>query len=90
MTTFEFVIAIVAIVLFFSLVREVIRRRHGASNLWEEWLDGSGLGDLADQFGEDGLGAKLDRIDSLEKRIEVLERIATDKTRSLAEEIERL
>lgn len=90
MTTFEFVIAIVAIVLFFSLVREAIRRRHGASNLWEEWLHGSGLGDIADQFADNGLGAKLDRIDSLKKRIEVLERIATDKTRSLADEIEQL
>ena len=37
-------------------------------------------------------GGKIDpkRIDQLEKRIVVLERIATDKTKNLKDEIERL
>lgn len=78
MDTFEFVIAIVAIVLFFSLFREFVRRRHGAAKAWDEWLADSGL-----EIGNERLGA-------LERRVEVLERIATDKKRTLSEEIERL
>ncbi len=78
MDTFEFVITIVAIVLFFSLFREFIRRRQGSAKAWDEWLEDSGL-----EIGDE-------RLEALERRVEVLERIATDKKRTLSEEIDRL
>ncbi len=78
MDTFEFVITIVAIVLFFSLFREFVRRRHGLAKAWDEWLEDSGL-----EIGDE-------RLEALEGRVEVLERIATDKKRTLSGEIERL
>lgn len=78
MDTFEFVITIVAIVLFFSLFREFVRRRRGSAKAWDEWLEDSGL-----EIGDE-------RLEALERRVEVLERIATDKKRTLAEKIERL
>ncbi len=78
MDKYEFVIAIVSIVLFFALFREFIRRRHGSAKAWDEWLEDSGL-ELGDE-----------RLEALERRVEVLERIATDKKRTLSEEIEHL
>ena len=78
MDNYEFVIAIVSIVLCFALFREFVRRRHGAAKAWDEWLEDSGL-EIDDE-----------RFEALERRVEVLERIATDKKRTLSEEIERL
>ena len=78
MDTFEFVITIVTIVLFFSLFREFVRRRQGSSKAWDEWLEDSGL--------DIGNG----RLELLEKRVEVLERIATDHKHKLSEEIAQL
>lgn len=55
------------------------------------------LDELAAKLGlSDGTYSKkqlqpyLDRIDQLEERIKVLERIATDKRRNLSDEIDRL
>ena len=38
----------------------------------------------------EGISEQISRIDTLEKRIEVLERIATDKRNNLKEEIDNL
>lgn len=78
MEKYEFIIAVVSIVLAFSLFREFLRRRHGSSKAWDDWLEGSGL------------DAGNERLLALEQRVEVLERIATDKKRTLTEEIENL
>jgi LPS sulfotransferase NodH len=78
MDTFEFVIAIVSIVFFFSLIREFIRRRRGSVKVWNDWLEESGL-EISDE-----------RLEALERRVQVLERIAVDKKHMLSEEIERL
>lgn len=78
MGTFEFVITIVSLALGFALLREFVRRRHHSTGAWEKWLE------------ESGLDATLDRLDALERRVVVLERIATDKSQHISEEIEGL
>lgn len=49
-----------------------------------------GLDQKGDFEREDKLKPYLERIDQLEDRVKVLERIATDKGRNLSDEIDRL
>jgi hypothetical protein len=90
-----FVITIVAMVLFAGFINHWLKLRHSKNNENEESTIDEVKQTLAEVFGDgmfdDGkMVAKLKKIDDLENRIIVLEKIATDKKHSLAEEIDRL
>jgi hypothetical protein len=71
------------------------RHRHGSGN--GNGMDmGMGMGCLlcaglaADGEGAEELEAKIAKLAALEERVQVLEKIVTDKGRNLADEIDRL
>ena len=76
-----FIVAIVAIVMITSLIKYWLKHRYELKrndfNLEKE-LNGLGVGD------------QLSKIDSLEQRVRVLEKLATDKKKTLADEIDQL
>lgn len=104
MGVFEFVIVIVAITAIGGIVRDKQRikagypptfgrkrhrSRHGNGN-------GMGMGcPLCAGLATDGesseeLEAKIEKLAALEQRVQVLEKIVTDKDRTLADEIDSL
>ena len=78
MDVFEFVIAIVAIVMGTGIIRSILAKRKGST----KHLDA--------RIQELGLEEKIAQLDDLEERITVLERIATSKNSDLADKIEDL
>jgi hypothetical protein len=87
----EFVIAIVAISTFGWLASTWIRARHGypIENEWSgltEHPDGGRKVELLSSENERLKG----QVGMLEERLKVLERIATDPSRRLADEIDKL
>ena len=81
MGRYEFIIAIVAIVMFASVLKARYswhRRRRG-------------VGACGDEDSDDGEAARLrEEVKMLKERIHVLERITTDRENSLSREIEEL
>jgi hypothetical protein len=78
MGRYEFIIAIVAIVMFAS----VLKARYG----WHRRR-----GRIEDDGNNDGEAARLrEEVKMLKERIHVLERITTDRENSLSREIEEL
>ena len=81
MGRYEFIIAIVAIVMFASVLKARYgwhrRRRHG--------------NDIESEGSDSGEAARLrEEVKMLKERIHVLERITTDRENSLSREIEEL
>ena len=81
----EFIVAIVAIVMITGLIKywmknryEIKRNNHENNN------------NLEDELTKLGVGAQLSKIDNLEQRVRVLEKLATDKKKTLADEIDQL
>lgn len=74
METYEFIIAIIAIVMGAGIIRQAIiaKQRKHSTGPDKETL------------------ARLDKLERLEKRVAVLEKIVTDKKAKLADEIENL
>jgi len=70
MRIFEFVVTIVAISLIYSAFMALIRSRHRKSNIKDEELEADRLADR-------------ERLEDLEERVSVLERIVTDKKSAL-------
>jgi len=70
MRIFEFVVTIVAISLIYSAFMALIRARHRKSHLKDEELEADRLADR-------------ERLEDLEERVSVLERIVTDKKSAL-------
>ncbi len=91
MHVFEMVIWIVAISVLGGIVMTYLKRHP------DDRHNGGLMGEV---FGEDDLGFGgvkkkemkecLERMDKMEERLRNLERIATDKKRNLADEIDRL
>ncbi len=82
----EFIVAIVAIVMGASVLKSWIKRnsdKSGGLNV-NELMSDLGLDDL------DGFKKYRKKISHLEERVQVLEKLATDKTHTLADEIDRL
>lgn len=77
----EFIITIIVLVLGAGLIKRWLNQKHEL-RLSER--------NLEDELNELGVGGQLQKVDDLEKRIRVLEKLATDKKRSLADEIESL
>ena len=89
MNPFEMVIWIVAIVMVASILKSYITR--GKSDMPEDMMDTMmhSMG-MDDYYSKKKIDPYLKRIDEMEERIRILERIATDKSRNLADEINRL
>lgn len=89
----EFVIVIVAIVMFTSVVKTALRAKYGITlrrrhrNGGHEELPGADR--QVELLGNENSALK-GQVARLEERIAVLERIATDKSRRLADEIDAL
>lgn len=78
MNPYEMVVVIVLICVVSMTLRSRAKLKHGKPQKLEEYLD------------QTGVTRQLRKIDQLEKRVRVLERIVTDKKMSLADEIESL
>lgn len=88
-----FVLAIIAMSYAAWLVASWIRARHGYP-IENEWGGTSSRGDEDAQRAASTLGAEnqqlKETVGRLEERLKVLERIATDPSRQLADDIEKL
>lgn len=74
METYEFIIALVSIAIAGGIIRQAIVARQAKHNAS---LDQEIL-------------ARLEKVEKLEKRVKVLEKIVTDKKTKLADEIDNL
>lgn len=89
MHVFEMVVLIVLIAVIGSIASRYLDRRKGDGNGYD-WM---GLGDGDDPLGlglGPGKGVSLERLEKLEERVAVLEKIITDRNYDLKEEFERL
>jgi hypothetical protein len=88
-----FVIAIVAISTIGWVMTTAIRAKHGYP-IENEWGGSCGMGDGKSDKATKALVAENEQLKAtvgrLEERLRVLERIATDPSRQLADEIENL
>ncbi|PHZ84090.1 hypothetical protein [Paremcibacter congregatus] len=90
MNPFEMVVLIVMVVMVAGVLKSFIERKKPggqSGDMMDKFMDDMGLGDYATKSS---LAPYLEKIDAMEERIRVLERIATDKKRNLADEINRL
>jgi mannose/fructose/N-acetylgalactosamine-specific phosphotransferase system component IID len=83
MQVFEFVIAIVAIVMAAGIINRWIQARQQSKEREDE-------PSLEDRLAELGVTAQLQKVDDLEARVRTLEKIATSKRGKLADEIDNL
>ncbi len=84
------IVLIVGISIIGGILSQYLKGKNGEDTSRENILSELGL-DFDDGYmSENKLKPYLDRIDQLEERVKVLERIATDKGRNLADEIDRL
>ena len=81
MQVFEFIIVLVVIVFGANLIRT--KMSHQTKSKVSE--DG-----LKEQLDALGVADQLKKVDALEQRVRVLEKLATDKRGHLADEIDRL
>ena len=88
-----FVLAVIAMSMLAWVITTAIRAKHGYP-VEDEWGNTSHRRDPAGDATTKALAAENERlkanIGQLEERLEVLERIATDPSRQLADDIERL
>ncbi|WP_417319754.1 hypothetical protein [Emcibacter sp.] len=89
MGPFEMVVAIVLIAVIGGVIKNWLKARENGARL--------DLGTLAhdlglddDYYSKNQIKPYLDRIEGLEERIKVLERIVTDKSHNLSREIDEL
>lgn len=86
----EFVLAIIAIVTAGSIFNNLIRAKHGYS-LEDEWGGKTEKSDNAETKALKAENAELHtKLDAMQDRMIVLEKIVTDRGYSLSEEIEAL
>ena len=100
MQVFEFVIILVAITVIGGIIRDRQRMKAGFApgRKRHKHGNGSGMGmgcPLCAGLGASGEGAeeieaKIEKLAALEDRVQVLEKIVTDKGRTLADEIDSL
>ncbi len=90
MHVFEMVIWIVAICVIGGVIKSYLDRRKGSGggDMMDEMMMDMGMGE--NYYSKAKMDPYLAKIDALEERVRVLERIATDKGHALAEEINRL
>ncbi|VAX06614.1 FIG00636713: repeated hypothetical protein [hydrothermal vent metagenome] len=89
MHVFEMVVLIVAIVVIGGLIKSYFERNKvgGSSDAFDDLMHEFGL---SDYYSKKEVDVYIKKIEAMEQRIQVLERIATDKGRDLADEIDNL
>ena len=90
MNPFEMVIAIVAIVTVGSIIRTKQMAKYGGRPRSMRQMFQGGGNDDAEAIESAEASRLRDEVKALKERIQVLERIATDRDNSLAREIEQL
>lgn len=91
MQLFEMVVWIVAISVIGGVIKSYLDRRKGSDgggDMMDAMMNDLGFGE--NYYDKAKIDPYLTKIDALEERVRVLERIATDKGHALAEEINRL
>ena len=89
MTLWSMIVWVVAIGVLGGVVTQYLKgKERGVEYDLDEIAEKLGLSDGA--YSKKKLQPYLDRIDQLEERVKVLERIATDKRQNLSDEISRL
>ncbi|MFC7048948.1 hypothetical protein [Emcibacter nanhaiensis] len=89
MQVFEMVVLIVLIVFVASIIKQWLKaKQNGGKINLDDLAHDLGLAD--DYYSKQQIKPYLDRIEGLEERIKVLERIVTDKSHNLAQEIDKL
>ncbi|NOZ67079.1 MAG: hypothetical protein GXP00_11405 [Alphaproteobacteria bacterium] len=89
MSLWSMIVWVVALSVLGGIVMQYLKgKERGVDYDLDKLADALGLSD--GKAGEKKLKSCLDRIDQLEERVKVLERIATDKGRNLADVIDRL
>lgn len=88
MGVFEMIVAVVLITTVGSVLGHYLHKKGDgdAAGDWDDW----GLGMGQDHYPKKELKPYLDRIDALEERVRVLERIVTDPANKLSREIDDL
>ncbi|WP_339862273.1 hypothetical protein [Paremcibacter congregatus] len=90
MTLWSMIVAVVAISVIGGIIMQYLKgKEKGVDYDLDGLAEKLGLGD-GGGMSKKALKPYLERIDQLEERVRVLERIATDKGRSLADEIDQL
>ena len=94
MNVFEFVIAIILITTIGSIIGKHLHNKHRKDDApsepdWSDWGGWGGQG-KDPSYSKKEMKPYLEKIDALEERIRVLERIVTDKSERLAREIDDL
>lgn len=92
MQVFEMVVLIVAITVIGGIIKSYIDKKHtrGSGRMMDDLMDDLGMGEDDGFYTKKDMARFMDRFEAMEKRIQVLERIATDKGRTLADEIDGL
>ncbi|PCI32451.1 MAG: hypothetical protein COB54_06810 [Alphaproteobacteria bacterium] len=89
MTLWSMIVAVVAISVLGGIVIQYLKGKEmGVDYDLDKLSEALGLSD--GYMSKNKLKPYLERIDQLEERVKVLERIATDKGRTLSDEIDRL
>ncbi|MBL4895091.1 MAG: hypothetical protein JKY59_09545 [Emcibacter sp.] len=90
MHVFEMVALIVAIGVFGKIIMQYIDRKHPkiSDDMMDKMKNNSSFGDA--YITKKDFSAYMNKFQAMEERLQVLERIATDKGRSLASEIDNL
>jgi len=89
MHVFEMVVWIVAICVIGGIIKSYFDRKKTdrPENIMDEVMNELGLGEY---YSKTEVDSFIKKFETMEKRIQVLERIATDKGRNLASEIDNL
>ncbi len=89
MHVFEMVVLIVGIVVIGGLIKSYFERNNanGTTGALDDLMHDLGM---SDYYSKKEVDVFIKKIEAMEQRIQVLERIATDKGRDLADEIDSL
>ncbi len=89
MHVFEMVVWIVAIAVIGGIIKSYFDRgkTHRSENVMDDLMNDLGMGDY---YSKKEVDQFIRKFEAMEQRIQVLERIATDKGRNLASEIDNL
>ncbi|PCI48938.1 MAG: hypothetical protein COB49_05400 [Alphaproteobacteria bacterium] len=91
MAVFEMVVWIVAISVIGGVVKSYMDRKHKrGSSMMDDLMNDLGMDEGDGFYTKKDLASVLEKFEAMEARIQVLERIATDKGQNLAAEIDNL
>jgi hypothetical protein len=92
MHVFEMVVLIVAISVIGGIIKSYIDRNNnrGSASMMDDLKNDLGMSEGDGFYTKKDMASFMGKFEAMERRIQVLERIATDKGRTLADEIDGL